>query len=148
MEKEIKLQNETQDEKGASMLEYALLAALIAVVAIAAVTFLGQQASTTFSTIGAHMQTANQALTAEICQNLEVPVGKSRVSRFSDGETFCVIQENVRGVDTYVVQPTCSPVKRLLSSVPIVAPSHQVKILERIPMRAAPSGSKGATARV
>src|SRR5512142_1241541 len=37
-------------------------------------------------------------------------MGKSRVSRFSDGETFCVIQENVRGVDTYVVQPTCSPV--------------------------------------
>ena len=32
------------------------------------------------------------------------------MSRFSDGETFCVIQENVRGVDTYVVQPTCSPV--------------------------------------
>jgi ribose-phosphate pyrophosphokinase len=53
---------------------------------------------------------ANPALTQEICQNLEVPVGKSRVSRFSDGETFCVIQENVRGVDTYVVQPTCSPV--------------------------------------
>jgi ribose-phosphate pyrophosphokinase len=53
---------------------------------------------------------ANAALTQEICQNLEVPVGKSRVSRFSDGETFCVIQENVRGVDTYVVQPTCSPV--------------------------------------
>jgi ribose-phosphate pyrophosphokinase len=37
-------------------------------------------------------------------------MGKSRVSRFSDGETFCVIQENVRGVDTYVVQSTCSPV--------------------------------------
>lgn len=41
---------------------------------------------------------------------LELPQGKSRVSRFSDGETFCVIQENVRGVDTYVVQSTCSPV--------------------------------------
>jgi len=53
---------------------------------------------------------ANAALSQEICQSLEVPVGKSRVSRFSDGETFCVIQENVRGVDTYVVQPTCSPV--------------------------------------
>jgi ribose-phosphate pyrophosphokinase len=53
---------------------------------------------------------ANPGLTQEICQYLEVPVGKSRVSRFSDGETFCVIQENVRGVDTYVVQPTCSPV--------------------------------------
>ncbi|WP_437620498.1 ribose-phosphate pyrophosphokinase [Sorangium sp. So ce1151] len=53
---------------------------------------------------------ANLALTQEICQVLEQPMGKSRVSRFSDGETFCVIQENVRGVDTYVVQPTCSPV--------------------------------------
>jgi len=41
---------------------------------------------------------------------LELSLGKSRVSRFSDGETFCVIQENVRGVDTYVVQSTCSPV--------------------------------------
>src|SRR6188768_4546253 len=53
---------------------------------------------------------ANPALTTEICHALELPVGKSKVSRFSDGETFCVIQENVRGVDTYVVQPTCSPV--------------------------------------
>lgn len=53
---------------------------------------------------------ANPALTVEICQALELPVGKSKVSRFSDGETFCVIEENVRGVDTYVVQPTCSPV--------------------------------------
>ena len=53
---------------------------------------------------------ANPSLTTEICQALEFPLGKSKVSRFSDGETFCVIQENVRGVDTYVVQPTCSPV--------------------------------------
>ncbi len=53
---------------------------------------------------------ANPGLTTEICHALELPVGKSKVSRFSDGETFCVIEENVRGVDTYVVQPTCSPV--------------------------------------
>ena len=53
---------------------------------------------------------ANPGLTLEICHALELPVGKSKVSRFSDGETFCVIEENVRGVDTYVVQPTCSPV--------------------------------------
>ena len=50
---------ELGDESGASMLEYALLAALIAVVAIAAVTFLGQQASTTFSNIGSHMSSTN-----------------------------------------------------------------------------------------
>jgi ribose-phosphate pyrophosphokinase len=53
---------------------------------------------------------ANPALAQEICQVLDYPLGKARVSRFSDGETFCVIEENVRGVDCYVVQPTCSPV--------------------------------------
>ena len=57
MEKDIRIiQNEVEEsEKGASMLEYALLAALIAVVAIAAITFLGRQASTTFSRVGQEM---------------------------------------------------------------------------------------------
>ena len=41
---------------------------------------------------------------------LDTPLGDSRVSRFSDGETFCEIKENVRGLDIYVVQPTSSPV--------------------------------------
>ena len=56
-EKDIEVvQNQVDEsEKGASMLEYALLAALIAVVAIAAITFLGRQASTTFSTVGQEM---------------------------------------------------------------------------------------------
>ncbi len=53
---------------------------------------------------------ANPGLTQEICQVLEFPLGRTRVARFSDGETFCEIQENVRGVDAYVVQPTCTPV--------------------------------------
>ena len=53
---------------------------------------------------------ANPVLAQEICQVLDYPLGKAKVSRFSDGETFCVIEENVRGVDCYVVQPTCSPV--------------------------------------
>ena len=53
---------------------------------------------------------ANPQLTVDICQCLELPIGKAKVSRFSDGETFCEIQENVRGVDTYIVQPTCAPV--------------------------------------
>src|SRR5438477_2780124 len=64
---------------------------------------------------------ANLPLTQEICQALEFPVGKSKVSRFSDGETFCVIQENVRGVDTYVVQPTCSPVNDSVMELLIMA---------------------------
>ena len=53
---------------------------------------------------------ANPALAKEIADFLEMPLGKCRVSRFSDGETFCEIGENVRGVDAYLIQPTCSPV--------------------------------------
>lgn len=53
---------------------------------------------------------ANPELAAEIAQVLGVPLGEARVSRFSDGETFCEIRENVRGMDVYVVQPTSSPV--------------------------------------
>ena len=51
MNKEIETLNK-ENEEGASMLEYALMAALIAVVCIAAVTFLGKQASVAFSSTG------------------------------------------------------------------------------------------------
>ena len=53
---------------------------------------------------------ANPALAAEIAKVLDTPLGEARVSRFSDAETFCEIRENVRGLDTYVIQSTCSPV--------------------------------------
>jgi ribose-phosphate pyrophosphokinase len=53
---------------------------------------------------------ANPELAEEIAKVLAVPLGEARVSRFSDGETFCEIRENVRGLDVYVVQPTSSPV--------------------------------------
>ena len=53
---------------------------------------------------------ANPQLAQEITQVLGSPLGEARVSRFSDGETFCEVRENVRGLDTYVVQPTSSPV--------------------------------------
>jgi ribose-phosphate pyrophosphokinase len=64
---------------------------------------------------------ANPALAQEIAQVLETPLGQCRVSRFSDGETFCEIRENVRGVDTYLIQPTCSPVNDNLMELLIMA---------------------------
>lgn len=64
---------------------------------------------------------ANPALAQEIAQVLEMPLGQCRVSRFSDGETFCEIRENVRGVDTYIIQPTCSPVNDNLMELLIMA---------------------------
>lgn len=53
---------------------------------------------------------ANPELAARISDYLESRLGRCRIARFSDGECFAQIQENVRGTDVYVVQPTCSPV--------------------------------------
>jgi ribose-phosphate pyrophosphokinase len=53
---------------------------------------------------------AHAGLTQEICSFLELPVGQMTTYDFSDGETFCQIEENVRGADVFVVQPTCPPV--------------------------------------
>jgi len=52
---------------------------------------------------------ANQPLAVAIAQYLETPLGKCKVTRFSDGESFVEIGENVRGVDAFVIQPTSSP---------------------------------------
>ncbi len=46
----------------------------------------------------------------EICDFLGLPLGKACISRFSDGETYVQIEENVRGADVFMVQPTCDPV--------------------------------------
>lgn len=53
---------------------------------------------------------AHPKLAEQIAAYLEVPMARSKVSRFSDGEIFVEVQENVRGVDVYIVQPTCPPV--------------------------------------
>ncbi len=63
-----------------------------------------------FKSICIFSGTANPELAASIAGYLELPLGQVRVSRFSDGEIFVEILENVRGVDVYVVQPTCPPV--------------------------------------
>jgi ribose-phosphate pyrophosphokinase len=53
---------------------------------------------------------ANPPLAHAIASYLETPLAKIKIQRFSDGESFCEINENVRGVDAFVIQPTCSPV--------------------------------------
>ncbi|MGD0202248.1 MAG: ribose-phosphate pyrophosphokinase [Bryobacteraceae bacterium] len=57
---------------------------------------------------------ANPALAQEICDFLKLPLGCSSVENFADGEIYLQIQENVRGADVFVVQPTCKPVDRNL----------------------------------
>jgi ribose-phosphate pyrophosphokinase len=52
---------------------------------------------------------ANPELSAEIAGYLNLPLGKAVVGRFSDGEMMTEIQDNVRGHDVFVVQPTSAP---------------------------------------
>ncbi|HET9785092.1 MAG TPA: ribose-phosphate pyrophosphokinase [Terriglobales bacterium] len=54
--------------------------------------------------------TSNPALTNEICEHLGIQPGQCRLTRFSDGENYVQILENVRGADVFVIQPTCDPV--------------------------------------
>jgi ribose-phosphate pyrophosphokinase len=53
---------------------------------------------------------SNIDLAKNICKNLGVPLGKANVSTFSDGETRVEINENVRGMDVFIIQSTCAPV--------------------------------------
>src|SRR5437868_15185502 len=53
---------------------------------------------------------ANRELAQSICRYVDTPLGDAEVTRFADGEVYVEIKENVRGVNCFVVQPTCSPV--------------------------------------
>ena len=54
--------------------------------------------------------TANEPLADEVCHFLGMQRGQAQVTRFADGECYVQIQENVRGADVFVMQPTCRPV--------------------------------------
>src|SRR5450755_4631873 len=54
--------------------------------------------------------TANEALCDEVCKFLGIARGQALVTRFADGEAYVQLQENVRGADVFVVQPTSRPV--------------------------------------
>jgi ribose-phosphate pyrophosphokinase len=53
---------------------------------------------------------AHPALAKEIAEQLDLPLGVARLHRFPDSEVSFQIDENIRGTDVFVVQPTCSPV--------------------------------------
>lgn len=52
---------------------------------------------------------ANPALADAIARNIGVPLGRASISKFSDGEVSVELNENVRGKDVFVIQPTCAP---------------------------------------
>jgi ribose-phosphate pyrophosphokinase len=52
---------------------------------------------------------ANRPLAAAVARCLDIEIGKAQVSTFSDGEVNVELEENVRGCDCFVLQPTCQP---------------------------------------
>jgi ribose-phosphate pyrophosphokinase len=75
---------------------------------------------------------AHPALVQEICDYLNLPAGRAQAYNFSDGETFCQIEENVRGSDVFVVQPTCAPVNENLMELLIMLDSFKRSSASRI----------------
>lgn len=54
--------------------------------------------------------TSHRILSTEVADNLGVPICNTTIDTFSDGEFMIQINENVRGTDSFIIQPTCPPV--------------------------------------
>jgi ribose-phosphate pyrophosphokinase len=75
---------------------------------------------------------AHPSLAREICDYLNLPLGRSTAYNFSDGETFCQIDENVRGSDVFIVQPTCRPVNENLMELLIMLDAFKRSSASRV----------------
>jgi len=75
---------------------------------------------------------ANIELAKKICDNLGVQVGKANVTTFSDGETRVEINENVRGMDVFIIQSTCPPVSQTLMELLIMIDAMKRASADRI----------------
>ncbi|MEO5952795.1 MAG: ribose-phosphate pyrophosphokinase [Chloroflexia bacterium] len=63
---------------------------------------------------------AHPELAQSIANHLGVPLGAAMVSKYRNGETRVLIEENVRGADVFVIQPTCEPVNHNLMELLIM----------------------------
>jgi len=75
---------------------------------------------------------ANKPLAEEICAHLRIPLGKINLTKFSDGELYCQILENVRGKDVFLIQPTCMPVNKNLMELLIMIDAFKRSSATRI----------------
>jgi ribose-phosphate pyrophosphokinase len=75
---------------------------------------------------------SNRALAAKVAAYLDVEVGKAEVGTFSDGEVAVEIQENVRGMDCFVLQSTCAPANTHLMELLIMVDALRRSSARRI----------------
>ncbi|MEA2690647.1 MAG: ribose-phosphate pyrophosphokinae [Acidobacteriota bacterium] len=75
---------------------------------------------------------SHPALVQEICEYLNLSAGNVSALNFSDGEIFCQIDENVRGSDVFIVQPTCEPVNENLMELLILLDAFKRSSASRV----------------
>ncbi|MEO1498105.1 MAG: ribose-phosphate pyrophosphokinase [Planctomycetota bacterium] len=76
--------------------------------------------------------TANPRLSQSIADYLGVPLGRVSLGRFPDGEISCKVEEDVRGRDVFLVQPTCPPVNENLMELLVLIDSCRRASAEKI----------------
>ncbi|WP_416206310.1 ribose-phosphate pyrophosphokinase [Oceanobacter antarcticus] len=64
---------------------------------------------------------ANPELARLVVERLDIPLGEASVGKFSDGEITIEIDENVRGKDVFIIQPTCAPTNDNLMEILLLA---------------------------
>jgi len=75
---------------------------------------------------------ANPRLAREICDDLSLEPGRAEVKTFSDGEIYVEVGENVRGMDVFVIQPTCAPANTNLMELLILLDTMRRSSAHRI----------------
>ena len=75
---------------------------------------------------------SSRVLAGDICRKLGISLGEANVSTFSDGETRVEIDENVRGMDVFVVQSTSTPVNNSLMELLIMVDALKRASADRI----------------
>ena len=75
---------------------------------------------------------ANPDLARRVVRQLHIPLGDASVSRFSDGEVSVELNENVRGKDVFVIQPTCAPTNDNLMELVVMADALRRSSASRI----------------
>jgi len=75
---------------------------------------------------------ANRELAERICKFIDVPLGKATISSFPDGETYVRIEENVRGRDVFLIQPTSPPTNEHLMELLIMVDAARRASADRI----------------
>ncbi|MBF0253019.1 MAG: ribose-phosphate pyrophosphokinase [Candidatus Omnitrophica bacterium] len=76
--------------------------------------------------------TGHPALTENICKHLKIKACKAEIGRFNDGEIKFRIEENIRGKDIFIVQPTCNPANDSLMEILIMIDAFKRASARRI----------------